>query len=138
MAINYKVLKCKNPNGVDGTTYASCRAVKVNDYTFDDLADDIAYATTCTKGDAMAVLASIKPFIVKALLGGRRVVLNDLGSFVIGIHGKCFPQAAIGADEFSPSAMIKGWRVLFRPEVALKKELTKGVKYQRLSSEMMV
>ena len=137
MAINYKVLKGKNPNGVDGTTYASCRAVKVNDYTFEDLADDIAYATTCTKGDAMAVLASIKPFIVKALLGGRRVVLNELGSFVIGIHGKCFPQAAIDADEFSPSAMIKGWRVLFRPEVALKKELTKGVKYQRLSSEMM-
>ena len=138
MAINYKVLKCKNPNGVDGTTYASCRSVKVNDYTFDDLAEDIAFATTCTKGDAMAVLASIKPFIVKALLGGRRVVLNDLGSFVIGIHGKCFPQSAIGADEFSPSAMIKGWRVLFRPEVALKKELAKGVKYQRLSSEMMV
>ena len=137
MAINYKVLKCKNPNGVDGTTYASCRAVKVNDYTFDDLAEDIAFATTCTKGDAMAVLASIKPFIVKALLGGRRVVLNDLGSFVIGIHGKCFPQAAISADEFSPSPMIKGWRVLFRPEVALKKELTKGIKYQRLSSEMM-
>ena len=137
MAINYKVLKCKNPNGQDGTTYASCRAVKVNDYTFDDLAEDIAFATTCTKGDAMAVLASIKPFIVKALLGGRRVVLNDLGSFVIGIHGKCFPQAAIDADEFSPSAMIKGWRVLFRPEVALKKELAKGVKYKRLSSEMM-
>ena len=138
MAINYKVLKCKNPNGVDGTTYASCRAVKLNDYTFEDLADDIAFATTCTKGDAMAVLASIKPFIVKALLGGRRVVLNDLGSFVIGIHGKCFPQSAISADEFSPSAMIKGWRVLFLPEVALKKELTKGVKYQRLSSDMMV
>ena len=138
MAINYKVLKCKNPNGVDGTTYASCRAVKLNDYTFEDLADDIAFATTCTKGDAMAVLASIKPFIVKALLGGRRVVLYDLGSFVIGIHGKCFPQAAISGEEFSPSAMIKGWRVLFRPEVALKKELTKGVKYQRLSSDMMV
>ena len=118
-------------------TYASCRSVKVNDYTFDDLADDIAFATTCTKGDAMAVLASIKPFIVKALLGGRRVVLNELGSFHVGIHGKCYPEAALDSDEFSPSAMIKGWRVIFRPEVKLKKNLGKGFKLQRLSSEAM-
>ena len=137
MSIAYKVVKCRNPKNPE-VDYFHGVAVKNSNYDFDDLAEDIALATTCTKGDIMAVLASIKPFIVKALLGGRRVVLNDLGSFVIGIHGKCFPQAAIGADEFSPSAMIKGWRVLFRPEVALKKELAKGVKYKRLSSEMMV
>ena len=137
MPITYKVLKCKNPNGVDGTTYYSSRAVKTGDYDFEDLADDIAFATTCTKGDAMAVLASIIPFIEKALLAGKRVVLNDLGSFHIGIHGKCYPEAALTTDEFSPSSMIKGWRVIFRPEVKLKKNLGKGFKLQRLSSEAM-
>ncbi len=137
MPINYKVLKCKNPNGQDNVNYYSARAIKTNDYDFEDLANDIAFATTCTKGDAMAVLASIKPFIEKALLAGRRVVLNDLGSFVIGIHGKCYPAAALESDEFSPSAMIKGWRVLFRPEVKLKKALAQGFQLKRLASDVM-
>ena len=137
MAITYKVLKCKNPNGVDGTTYYSSRAVKTGDYDFDDIADDIAFATTCTKGDAMAVLASIKPFIEKALLAGKRVVLNDLGSFHIGIHGKCYPEAALDSDEFSPSAMITGHRVVFRPEVKLKADIAGKLSLKRISSEAM-
>ncbi len=49
--INYKVSKCKNPgkNAVEGTTYYSCKASKTSDYTFKELAQDIAYSTTCTK-----------------------------------------------------------------------------------------
>ena len=93
MAINYKVSKCKNPNGIEGTDYYSNKASKTSDYSFDDLAQDIAHSTTCTKADALAVLASIKPFIKSALLAGRRVVLNDLGYFVIGIRSKCFTKA---------------------------------------------
>ena len=42
MAITYKVLKCKNPNGIDDVNYYSARAVKTGDYDFDDLADDLA------------------------------------------------------------------------------------------------
>ena len=135
MSITYKVGKCKNPNGQDGVNYLAPRAVKTSDYDFEDLANDIAFATTCTKGDAMAVLASIKPFIVKALLNGRRVVLNELGSFVMGLTAKCFPEAALESDEFSPSQMIKGWHVNFRPEPKLKKELAQGVSYKRIASD---
>jgi len=55
--INYKVSKCKNPgkNAVEGTTYYSCKASKTSDYTFKELAQDIAYSTTCTKADALSL-----------------------------------------------------------------------------------
>lgn len=135
--INYKVSKCKNPNGIEGTDYYSCKASKTSDYSFDDLANDIAHSTTCTKADALAVLASIKPFIKSALLAGRRVVLNDLGYFVIGIRSKCFTRETMEADEFLPSAMIKGHTVRFRPEVDLKKDIAKAIQYKRIASEAM-
>ena len=125
--INYKVLKCKNPKGVEGTDYFSCKAAKTSDYTFKELATDIANSTTCTKADAMAVLASIKPFVQNALLSGRRVVLEDLGSFVISIRSKCFPRAAIQAEDFSPASMIRGYHINFRPEVELKKDIAKAL-----------
>lgn len=135
--INYKVSKCKNPNGIEGVDYYSCKASKTSDYTFKELASDIAYSTTCTKADALAVLSSIKPFVTTALLSGRRVVLEDLGSFVIGIRSKCSSQDAMAASDFSPSNMIRGYSVRFRPEVELKKDIAKGIAYKRISSEAM-
>ena len=42
--------------GIEGVDYFSCKASKTSDYTFKELAQDIAYSTTCTKADAMAVL----------------------------------------------------------------------------------
>ena len=82
MPVNYNIAKCKNPAGVEGTDY----------YSFEDLAADLSLATTVTRGDALAVLASIKPFVTKALLGGRRVVLDDLGAIQLGVRSKCFPR----------------------------------------------
>ena len=136
MSITYKVAKCRNPRNPDAEYYKGT-AVKTGDYSFDDLAEDIALATTCTKGDILAVLASIKPFITKALLNGNRVVLNDLGAFHISVQGKCYPKEILSAEDFSPSAQIKSHRIVFRPEVNLKKEVAKGFKLQRISSEAM-
>ena len=136
MPITYKVAKCRNPRNPD-VDYYKGTAVKTGDYSFDDLAEDIALATTCTKGDILAVLASIKPFITKALLNGNRVVLNDLGAFHISVQGKCYPKEILSAEDFSPSAQIKSHRIVFRPEVNLKKEVAKGFKLQRISSEAM-
>ena len=137
MAINYKVTKCRNPKGDEETDYFKGTAVKTSDYMFDDLVEDIALATTVTKGDAMAVLASIKPFVTKALLAGRRVVLQDLGAFHISLQGKCYTAQKMQGEDFSPAAMIKGHRVVFRPEVKLKKDIAKGIQLKRISSEAM-
>ena len=137
MAINYKVSKCKNPKGIEGVDYFSCKASKTSDYTFKELASDIAYSTTCTKADAMAVLASIKPYVQSALLSGRRVVLDDLGSFVISIRSKCFPRETMESKEFVPGSMIRGYHINFRPEVELKKDIAQGIGYKRISSDAM-
>ena len=136
MPICYKVVKCRNPKNPD-VDYFHGVAVKNSNYDFEDLADDIALATTCTKGDIMAVLASIKPFITKALLNGRRVVLNDLGAFIMGVRGKCYNAERMATEDFSPSAMIKGWTLKFQPEVKLKKSLGEGFSLKRVSSEVM-
>ena len=135
--INYKVSKCKNPKGDESKTYYSGKAVKTGEYTFDDLAADINNSTTVTKADAMAVLASIKPFITKALLASRRVVLNDLGAFTIGLQGKCYNRETMEGEEFRPSEYIRSHRILFRPEVKLKKDVAAGIQLKRISSEVL-
>ena len=136
MSITYKVQKCRNPKNPD-VDYFKGTAVKTGDYDFNRLSDDIALATTCTKGDIMAVLASIKPFITKALLGGQRVVLNDLGSFHISLQGKCYNAERMATEDFSPSAMIKSHKIVFRPDVALKKAVAADFSLKRVSSEAM-
>ena len=136
MPITYRVSKCTNPKYPE-VDYFKGTAVKTGDYTFEDLADDIALATTCTKGDAMAVLASIKPFITKALLGGQRVVLNDLGSFHITVQGKCYTAETMQREDFSPSAFIRSHKIVFRPEIKLKKDIDKGFSLKRISSDVL-
>lgn len=123
MSVTYAVRKCKNPKGVEGVNYFSCRSIKTNDYTFEELAEDISFSTTVTKPDAQAVLAVIKPFITKALLAGRAVVLEDLGRFQISLQSKCFSEDSMSAEDFVASSKIKGHRIVFRPEVSLKKEI---------------
>ena len=135
--INYKVSKCKNPKGDESKTYYSGKAVKTGEYTFDDLAADINNSTTVTKADALAVLASVKPFITKALLGGQVVVLQDIGRFQVTLQGKCYPAEALADEEFSPASMIKGHRIIFRPDPGLKKEVAKDLKLKRISSEAL-
>ena len=135
--INYRVSKTKNPKGMEGVNYYAAKAVKTSDYTFEDLANDITNSTTCTKADAMAVLASIKPFLTRALLGGQAVVLQDIGRFQVSLQGKCYPIEAIQSDEFNPASMIKSHRILFRPEAKLKKDIAAGISLKRVSSEAM-
>ena len=134
--ITYKVSKCRNPKYPE-VNYFKGTAVKTGEYTFEDLAADINNATTVTKADAMAVLASIKPFITKALLGGQVVVLDDLGRFQVTLQGKCYPQEVMQAEDFSPSEQIKSHRIIFRPEPKLKKDISKGISLKRISSEAM-
>ena len=83
------------------------------------------------------MLSSIKPFVQNALLSGRRVVLEDLGSFVISIRSKCFTRDTIEAKDFVPSSMIRGYHINFRPEVELKKDIAKAIQYKRIGSEVM-
>lgn len=137
MSVNYRVSKCKNPGktAIEGTTYYSNKAVKTGEYTFDDLAEDINNSTTCTKADAMAVLGAMKPFITKALLAGQVVVLQDIGRFRISLSSKCFSEDTMQASDFSASAMIRGHKLVFTPEVGLKKDIAANITLHRLTEE---
>ena len=137
--ITYAVKKTKNPgkNAVQGVNYYAGRAIKTGEYTFEDLATDINNSTTVTKADAMAVLASVKPYVIRALLAGQVVVLQDIGRFQVTLRSKCYSQDAMAAEDFSPSSKIKGHRITFRPEAKLKKEVAAGVALKRISSEAM-
>ena len=137
MAINYAVMKTRNPKVIEGTDYFHGRAVKTSDYDFEDLAGDVQMSTTMTEADVLGVLRAMKGYIVKALLAGRVVVLNDIGRFQIGIKGKCYSRDAMNADDFSPASKITGHRIVFRPEAKLKSAIAGGLTLKRVSSEAM-
>jgi nucleoid DNA-binding protein len=79
----------------------------------------------------------MKQHIIEALLEGQVVVLDDLGRFQISIQGKSYPQDVLTEKEFKPSEMVKGWKIVFRPDPKLKKDVAKDFKLQRISSEWM-
>ena len=137
MPITYAVKKVKNPKGIEGTNYFHGQAIKTGELTMDKLARRINNSTTVTQGDCYAVLKSMKEHIIEALTEGQVVVLDDLGRFQITIQGKCYSQDMMAASDFSPSAMIRGHKIVFRPDAALKKEVAREFKLQRISSEAM-
>ena len=137
MPITYAVKKVKNPNGIEGTNYFHGQAIKTGELTMDKLARRINNSTTVTQGDCYAVLKSMKEHIIEALTEGQVVVLDDLGRFQITLQGKCYSQDMMAESDFSPSAMIKGHKIVFRPDAALKKEVARDFKLLRISSEAM-
>ena len=137
MAITYAVKKIKNPNGVEGTTYFHGQAIKTGELTMEKLAKRINNSTTVTQSDCYAVLKSMKDHIIEALTEGQVVVLDDLGRFQVSLQGKCYSQEAMAASDFSPATYIKGHRIVFRPDVELKKAVAMDFSLKRVSSEAM-
>ena len=101
------------------------------------LARRINNSTTITQADCYAVLKSMRDNIVEALTEGQVVVLQDLGRLQVLLQGKCYSQDMMAASDFSPSAMIKGHRIVFRPDVELKKAVAMDFSLKRISSEVM-
>ena len=135
--ITYAVKKTKNPNGQDGVSYYHAQAIKTGELTMEKLARRINNSTTITQADCYAVLKSMKENIIEALTEGQVVVLDDLGRFQVTLQGKCYPAAAMESEEFSPSAMIKSHKIVFRPDAALKKEVARDFSLKRISSDAM-
>ena len=136
MPITYAVKKVSNTKNRD-VDYFHGQAIKTGELTLEKLAKRINNSTTVTQTDCRAVLLSMKEHIAEALTEGQVVVLDDLGRFQITLQGKCYPKEVINAEDFSPSAMIKSHKIVFRPNVTLKKEVAKDFKLKRISSEAM-
>lgn len=137
MPITYKIVGCTNPRGAEGVDYATNRATKTGDYDFKNLAEDIQFATTCTKADIVAVLTAAKEFIKTHLLEGQRVVLSEIGALQANITSKCFAQSVIPLDAFDPSSYIKQVGIRFRPEADLLKYIRTHKQLKRVPSELL-
>ena len=137
MPITYAVKKVRNPKGDENTDYFHGQAIKTGELTMDKLARRINNSTTVTQSDCYAVLKSMKDHIIEALTEGQVVALDDLGRFQVTLQGKCYNAETMQGEDFSPSSYIRSHRVVFRPEVNLKKDLAKGLKLKRISSDAM-
>ena len=137
MPITYAVKKVKNPKGVEGTDYFHGQAIKTGELTLEKLAKRINNSTTVTQTDCRAVLLSMKEHIAEALTEGMVVVLDDLGRLQVTLQGKCYPSQALQSEEFAPSSMIKGHKIVFRPDAALKKAVAADFSLKRISSVAM-
>ena len=137
MAVNYAVTKCSNPNGIEGVDYYVPRVVKVDDYTMERLIEDINDATGMSDIDVRGVLSALGKQIRKALLDGPVVVMEGLGRISVGIKARCFSQDTMAASDFSPSNLIKGVHINFRPDSHLLSDLRTNKTLRRVSSEVM-
>ena len=136
MPITYAVKKVRNPKNPD-VDFFHGQAIKTGELTMDKLAKRINNSTTVTQADCRAVLISMQEHIIEALTAGQVVVLDDLGRFQVTLRGKCYSAEDLADKEFSPSAMIKGHRIVFRPEVKLKNDIAANLSIKRISSEAM-
>ena len=136
MPITYAVKKVRNPKNPD-VDYFHGQAIKTGELTLEKLSKRINNSTTITQTDCYAVLKSMKDHIAEALIEGQVVVLDDLGRFQVTLQGKCYPGDVLTSEEFKPSEMIRGHKIVFRPDAALKREVAKDFKLKRISSEAM-
>ena len=136
MPITYAVKKVSNPKYPE-VDYFHGQAIKTGELTMEKLARRINNSTTVTQSDCYAVLKSMKDHIIEALTEGQVEVLDDLGRFQVTLQGKCYNAETMADEEFSPSAYIKGHKIVFRPDAALKKEVALGFKLKRISSEAL-
>ena len=136
MPITYAVKKVRNPKYPD-VDYFHGQAIKTGELTMEKLAKRINNSTTITQADCYAVLKSMKDNIIEALTEGQVVVLDDLGRFQVTLQGKCYPGEVLTDKEFKPADMIRGHKIIFRPDARLKEEVRKEFKLQRISSEAL-
>lgn len=131
MAINYRIVRCDNPQGEKEVKYYRPRAVKIDDYSEENLIEDINDSTSVSDVDVIAVLAAISKQLRKAILSGRTVVLDGIGRISIGMDTMSITEEERNAEGFSPSKYIKSLHLNFRPCASILKELRelKTLKY---------
>lgn len=131
MSIRYTVVKYHNPQGEEGVEYYRPRVVKTDDYTADQLEQDINDATSLSDVDIHSALFAINKQLRKELLAGRTIVLDGIGRISIGMDTKSITEEERNAEGFNPSKYIKSLHLNFRPCASILKELRelKTLKY---------
>lgn len=122
MAINYSIAKMANPMDRESGEYKYYAKAQANgSVSINELAEEIAYATTLTDGDVLNVIRALVKRINMHIANGKIVKLENLGSFQAQIRS----MGAETEDTYSPS-MIRKVTLQFRPGIGLKGQLNKA------------
>jgi predicted histone-like DNA-binding protein len=116
MSVNYSLaLMSSEPGNPDGEKKFYAKMQASGEVTMDEMAEDIAYATTLTDGDVLNALRALIKQMNKHLASGKIVRLEKFGSFQLQLQS----EGALTEKEFT-SANIIGARIQFRPGKPVK------------------
>ncbi|KXB83653.1 putative DNA-binding protein [Prevotella sp. DNF00663] len=135
MAVNYKLYQCKREGRFLGKWYA--RAVHNGVVGTDELAEIMQRNCTVKKSDIKAVLTELVEVMQDELQNSKRVRIDGLGSFKLGISSLAAPTA----KEYTIAKHVKRVHVLFMPETKIdagshkrSKVLVNGAKLAELTN----
>ena len=126
MAVHFKmVARQNNLANPPEIKYYPC-AVSQGETDLDALAEIVAGSSTMSKADCYGVIIALTEAMGQALMQGRIVKINSLGTFQFTLHG----TAAETPDALG-KANIKGGKVVYKPSDTLKKKLNEA-EFKRL------
>ncbi len=92
----------------------------------DELAEEMSRSSSINKSDITGVIGALIPEFIGHLLKGGIVEVEEIGSFRLSISSK-------GRDKPDETSIedIRGWKIIFRPDIRLKKELSR-IKFEKI------
>ena len=123
MSVNYLLAHMSSePGNPDAPKKYYAKAQASGEVTLDEMAEDIAYATTLTDADVMAAIRAFIKQLNKHLANGKIVRAENLGSFQLQIQS----TGADTEEEFT-TAHITGVSIQFRPGKTVAGATTRGL-----------
>lgn len=111
MAVNYSLAHMSSePGNPDAPKKYYAKMQASGEVTMDEIAQDIAYATTLTDGDVLNAIRALLTQLNKHLAAGKVVKLENFGTFQLQLQS----EGTDTEEEFTP-ANITGVSVQFRP-----------------------
>lgn len=132
MSVKYrKVVNNRKNSATKGKVYG--RAVVTGVVHTKKLAEKIGKRCTVTEPDILAVINALETEIADNLAEGNRIVLDDFGSFKVGLT----TSPADTAKKFTTNN-IKGMHVIFAPAIEVEsgkriKSMLRGVKAEEMT-----
>lgn len=114
--VNYSLAYMNSqPGNPDGKKKYYAKAQASGTVTMDEMAEEIAYATSLTDGDVLNVTRALIRQLNKNLAAGKIVKMENFGSFQLQLQS----EGTETEKEFT-SANILGARIQFRPGNTIK------------------
>ena len=96
-------------------------------YTFDMMADDIAFSCSLTRADVAGAMEALIDHTKRKLLEGYSVEYRGLGRFFINVDSRLAPLDEAEQPGFRLPSVIKGFRLRFIPFIGIRRWLQHNV-----------